>query len=54
MELPVSFREKMKALLGAEGYCEYEKSLSEPSFRGLRVNTSKIGAEEFEQISPFP
>lgn len=54
MELPVSYQEKMRSLLGEEEYSEYEKSLEAPSFRGLRVNTRKIGAEEFAKISPFP
>lgn len=53
MELPVQYQETMKALLGAE-YEEYIKSLRLPVYRGLRVNTSKIEAEEFERISPFP
>lgn len=54
MELPVSYQEKMKALLGADEFEQYKKSLKEPFYRGLRVNESKIKAEEFEKISPFP
>lgn len=54
MELPVSYQEKMKALLGPKEYEAYRNSLDAPSYRGLRVNTGKLEAEEFEKISPFP
>ncbi len=53
MELPVSYEKKMQELLKNE-FQAYEKCLETPVFRGLRVNTGKIGAEEFERISPFP
>lgn len=53
MELPIAFEEKMKSLLGDE-YNDYQQSLGEKSFHGLRVNTGKISVEDFLEISPFP
>lgn len=52
MELPVSFVENMKKILGPE-LPEYLASYEKPRFTGLRVNTSKISVEEFERINPF-
>lgn len=52
MELPVTFVENMKKILGAE-LPEYLESYEKPRFMGLRVNTSKISVEEFERINPF-
>lgn len=52
MELPASFKENMKRILGPE-YEDYLKSYEKPRFTGLRVNTSKISVEEFERIQPF-
>ncbi len=52
MELPVSFMEHMKRILGPE-YEDYLKSYEKPKFMGLRVNTSKLSVEEFERIQPF-
>lgn len=53
VQLPEQFLENMKELLGAdyEAFLDSEQSLS---FRGLRVNTSRMEAEKFEEISPFP
>ena len=53
MRLPDKYINKMKGLLGEEGYEAYEKSLSEPMNHALRVNTLKISVEEFLKISPF-
>ena len=53
-QLPTAFVSRMRALLGDEGYGRYEKALSEPPSRALRVNTEKISLEEFEAIAPFP
>lgn len=53
MKLPQTFEIRMRELLGEE-YGEYEKSLEEKHYSGLRVNTLKISTEEFERISPFP
>lgn len=53
MNLPQEFTDRMKKLLGEEDFIQYEKSLTEPRYHGLRVNTLKMTPEEFEQISPF-
>lgn len=53
MELPEAFLEHMKHLLG-EDYEAFLECQGESSYRGLRVNTSKVAAEKFEEISPFP
>ena len=53
MELPENFAENMKELLG-EAYPAYIESFEKESAQGIRVNTGKISAEEFQKISPFP
>ncbi len=53
MELPEVFLEQMKHLLGEE-YEAFLECQKEHSERGLRVNTSKVKVEKFEEISPFP
>ncbi len=53
MELPVRFCEEMKRILGDE-YEAYLASMNDTRKYGLRVNTAKISAEEFERIAPFP
>lgn len=53
MNLPKDYIDEMKALLGAEEYCLYEKALEEKSYLALRVNTSKISVEDFSKIAPF-
>ena len=53
MKLPQEFSERMKILLGKE-YEEFLKTYEEPRRYGLRVNTLKISAQEFEKIAPFP
>ena len=50
MELPVSYEKKMQELLKNE-FQAYEKCLETPVFRGRRVHTGKIGAEEVEDFS---
>lgn len=52
MELPVTFVENMKRILGDE-LSDYLESYKKPRFMGLRINTSKISVEEFEKINPF-
>ncbi len=52
MNLPESFQEQMKHLLKEE-YEDYMDSFKETRVYGLRVNTSKISTEQFEQICPF-
>lgn len=53
MRLPDKYINKMKGLLGEDGFAVYEKSLSEPLNHALRVNTLKISVEDFLEISPF-
>lgn len=52
MELPASFIENMRNILGPE-LDAYLESYRKPRFMGLRVNTSKISVEEFERLHPF-
>ena len=52
MNLPVTFTDKMKELLGNE-YDEYIACYDETRLYGLRVNTKKICVEEFKKICPF-
>lgn len=52
MELPLKFKERMLKLLGDE-FALYEQSFYSSRMYGLRVNTKKIPAKEFEKISPF-
>lgn len=53
MRLPKEFEEKMRELLKEE-FPDYMACYDKPRFYGLRVNTGKITAEEFERICPFP
>ncbi len=53
MELPRDFLEDMQALLGAD-YDDYIRAMQEDALRGLRVNTLKLSAADFREISPFP
>ena len=48
MNLPIAFEEKMKSLLGEEEYNAYLQCFDEIKALGLRVNTRKISAEDFE------
>ncbi|BCK00117.1 RsmB/NOP family class I SAM-dependent RNA methyltransferase [Anaerocolumna chitinilytica] len=52
MKLPQTFETRMKEMLGEE-YKDYEKTLEEKHYSGIRVNTLKISPEEFEKIAPF-
>lgn len=52
VELPESFKQRIKDQLGEE-YEAYLQSFQEKSRNGLRVNTGKLSAEEFERLSPF-
>ena len=49
MRLPEEFEEKMKGLL-IEEFSNYIACYDKPRYYGLRVNTDKISAEEFEKI----
>ncbi len=53
VQLPEAFLDHMRDLLGDE-YEAFLESENSCGFRGLRVNTSKVEAEKFEEISPFP
>ena len=50
--LPEEFRNRMRELL-KEDYPAFEASFSLPRSYGLRVNTSRVSTEEFEQLVPF-
>ena len=52
MRLPEKFEKKMKELLREE-FPDYIACYDKPRYYGLRVNTNKISAEEFEKICPF-
>jgi len=52
IKLPEEYMTRMKEMLGTE-YDDYIKHLETKRHCGLRVNTLKIGAKEFEKISPF-
>ena len=51
--LPPLFLERMARFLGDE-YPAFAESLTHEPVRGLRVNTLKLPADEFQKISPFP
>jgi 16S rRNA C967 or C1407 C5-methylase (RsmB/RsmF family) len=53
MKLPSEFIQKMVGLLGQSEYDDFIGSFKKPRFYGLRVNTLKIGVEEFKRLSPF-
>ena len=52
MDFPVSFTEKMKAILGDE-FDDFLKGYDRTRHYGLRVNRTKISAEQFERISMY-
>lgn len=52
MNLPNKYIEKMKDLLENE-YSDYEKSLDDERFYGLRSNDIKIDGKQFKEISPY-
>ena len=52
MQLPEQFLLKMKDLL-KEDFDDFIHSYEDNRAQGLRVNTLKIGLEEFQNISPF-
>ena len=51
-QLPEQFKERMRAQLGAS-YPDFIACFDEPPKRGLRVNTLKIGIDEFVAHSPY-
>ena len=52
MEFPVTFTDKMKAILGDE-FEDFLKGYDRTRHYGLRVNRTKISAEQFERISMY-
>ena len=52
MDFPVSFTEKMKAILGDE-YEDFLKGYDRTRHYGLRVNRTKLSAEQFERMSMY-
>jgi len=52
MDFPVSFTEKMKTILGDE-YEDFLKGYDRTRHYGLRVNRTKITAEQFERMSMY-
>ncbi|MBQ2704103.1 MAG: hypothetical protein IJF58_00990 [Clostridia bacterium] len=50
--LPTQFVSRMKTLLG-DDYPLYEKAMSRPPVRALRVNTDKISVDDFKATCPF-
>jgi NOL1/NOP2/sun family putative RNA methylase len=50
--LPPQFLSRMQNLLGAE-YADFLACYDQPSDVGIRVNTLKLGVENFQAISPF-
>ena len=50
--IPPLFLDRMSKVLGDE-YSEFVKSLNDSPRSGLRVNTLKISAERFRELSPF-
>lgn len=51
-KLPQEFLDRMKVQLGDE-YGDFEKSMNEKGYAGLRVNTGKISVKEFLSLTPF-
>ncbi|MGN1084530.1 MAG: SAM-dependent methyltransferase, partial [Lachnospiraceae bacterium] len=53
VQLPEKFEKRMRELLGTE-YEAFAKGYETEHAAGLRVNTMKLSAEEFEAIAPVP
>lgn len=52
MNLPKAYIDNINVLLEKDAE-QYFESFGFPSYKGLRVNTSKISCKEFEEICPF-
>ncbi len=50
--LPKKFEDKMKQMLAQE-YELYKETLERPVNQGLRINTSKVSMEKWNEINPF-
>ena len=53
MKLPERYLEHIQELLGEE-YPAYLEAMEQPPAAALRINTSRITADEFRGITPFP
>ncbi|MDO3410886.1 RsmB/NOP family class I SAM-dependent RNA methyltransferase [Saccharibacillus sp. CPCC 101409] len=52
IQLPPLFESRMQRWLGSE-YEDFVASYDRPRHAGIRINTLKIGLEEFQRVSPF-
>ncbi|MDD5900480.1 MAG: RsmB/NOP family class I SAM-dependent RNA methyltransferase [Lachnospiraceae bacterium] len=52
-KLPEKFERRMKELLGAE-FEPFEKGYETEHAAGLRINTMKLSADEFQKLAPVP
>ena len=52
IHLPENYKESMKELLGGQ-YEDFIRTYEDPACSAIRVNTSKITTQKFEEISPF-
>jgi 16S rRNA C967 or C1407 C5-methylase (RsmB/RsmF family) len=53
VNLPIQFQNRMQDILGAE-LGDFLACYQDPPQNGLRVNTLKIGPEDFLKTTPFP
>ncbi len=53
VQFPAEYEKRMRAQLGQE-YEDYVCCFKDPSLGGMRVNTLKLSADLFAQISPYP
>lgn len=51
-KLPQEYKNRMKTLLG-EDFDNYLNELQNPPVKGFRINTDKIGVEQFEKMNIF-
>lgn len=52
-KLPEKFEERMRSVLGQEGYLDFLRSFDEEPQRSLRVNTEKMSVGDFEKNEKF-
>ena len=52
MNLPQLFQERMQKLLGEE-YEAYLETYKLPKYQGIRINTIKVGMQDWQAINPF-
>lgn len=51
--LPEEYCNKMKTLLGEDGFAEYLKSFSARPLTAIKINTAKTSIQDWEKICPF-